>query len=749
VTRVFVTGMGQVSPAGQGVDALLEQLRSGGSAVRPLSLFPHAARDPLPVGQVQGFAVDEGIARTHALALVAAKEAVAGAAEPPDAVVLGGTTGGMPLTEVLLRQGCEDPKRYRYHGLGTVADHLAAELGCKGPVYTISTACSSGAVALKIGLELIRTGRCRRVLAGGADALCRLTYHGFSMLKLIDPTGARPLDAQRAGMSVGEAAAMLLLEAGEAEGAPQGALAELLGGGISCDAHHPSAPHPEGRGAIAAMRGALADAAVEPAAVSYINLHGTGTPDNDLAEARALCEVFGDALPPISSTKGALSHSLAASGALEAAIAVLVLRHGLLPGNTGLTQLDPALVELGLEACVVREPREAPVELVLSNSFGFGGNNAAVVLGRAEGLVAAAPARDGASGPEPSRADHASGVASSARLQPRLRVLSSACISGAGHTKATLERFTRGEPCAGALDDKLVTEGLPKRALRRLKRLSRLTLALTSRATGGLEADDDAPGSVYFGTSWGALSETHDFLRKLFESDEEFSSPTDFVGSVHNAVAGQVAIRKGATGANITATGGDASFDQALHLCALLRDDGAKGRPRLLLGVDEAQERLTPLFDLSAGKSLCDGGAALLVQPTNGDEPGPYLRPLFHAAGRQNEGAVDQLLEALAELDHGAILVGLPAAHRRWADRQLGELLEKSGFSGPVIDYRRLTGDYAAAAATAAVLAVELVKNGRIPAALLGEDADMSMEGRKILLLGLGRKITATEVGVR
>jgi 3-oxoacyl-[acyl-carrier-protein] synthase-1/3-oxoacyl-[acyl-carrier-protein] synthase II len=714
VPRAYLCGVGIVSPAGQGYAATLELLRGATTAIRPLSVFPPGAREPLPVGEVPDLSVDGGWPRTHALALVAAKEALASTADPPDAVVLGGTTGGMPRSEVLLRDGDEDPVKYRLHGLGTVADHLAAELGCTGPVLTVSTACSSGAVALKIGLELIRAGMVRRVLAGGVDGLCRLTYHGFGTLKLIDPAGARPLDAGRAGMSVGEAAAMLLLVAGEAP--PEGAVAELLGGGLSCDAYHPSAPHPEGKGAIAAMSGALQDAGLAPDAVSYVNLHGTGTPDNDAAEARAVRALFGEALPPLSSTKGALSHTLAAAGALEAAIAAMALRHGLVPANTGLDQLDPGL---GLEpAAVVREPREAPVEAVLSNSFGFGGNNAALVLGRPE------PRPDGPT----------------ASLRP-LQVLAAECVTGAGHTEATLERLLAGEPCGGVLDDRLVTEGLPRRALRRLKRLSRLVLALAARASG-----EATPHGVFYGTSWGALSETHDFLTKLFESSEEFSSPTDFVGSVHNAVAGQVAIRHGATGPNVTATGGDASFFQALYSAALLAE---AGRDQLLLGADEAQPALTPLFDASArGSEPSDGGAALLVRP--GDGGGPYLLPRFYAVGRQHGAAIGALLRALGGTErYGALLVGIPAADRRWAGPRLAQLLERSGFSGPVIDYRRLTGEYAAAAATAAVLAVKLVRDQVVPAALAGGGADLALEGRRILLLGLGQKITATEVGCK
>ncbi len=184
--------------------------------------------------------------RTHGLALIAAREAMAGVAGPPDAIVVGVTTGGMPASEPLLKSGAADPGMYSLHGAGTVAHYVAEALGCQGPVLTVSTACSSSMAALKLAVELLRSGRARRVLAGGADGLCRLTYYGFHSLQLVDPAGARPFDKDRRGMSLGEGAAMLFLEA--AAEPPAGALAEVLGVGLSCDAYHPAAPHPDGDG---------------------------------------------------------------------------------------------------------------------------------------------------------------------------------------------------------------------------------------------------------------------------------------------------------------------------------------------------------------------------------------------------------------------------------------------------------------------------------------------------------------------
>ena len=181
------------------------------------------------------------------------------------------------------------------------------------------------------------------------------------------------MDAKRQGMSIGEAAAFVLLEASESE--PEGALACISGGGLSCDAHHATAPHPEGEGAQAAMQAALADAGLTSESVDYVNLHGTGTPNNDQAEGRAVARLFGASALPVSSIKGMTGHSLGAAGAMEAVVSALCIKNGFLPANIGLNVLDP---ELELEP--LRESQTRPINTVLSNSFGFGGNNAALVM---------------------------------------------------------------------------------------------------------------------------------------------------------------------------------------------------------------------------------------------------------------------------------------------------------------------------------------------------------------------------------
>jgi len=246
--------MGIVTAIGTNTAATLNSIRTARTGLAPLSRFPTPSHVALPVGSVTlQKPSDENLPRAHQLARAAADQAMEKSTGPPDAIVLGITTGGMDLTEACLLADATFEEPLPRHSLSSVTEDLAGRFQCNGPLLTVSTACSSGAVAIKIALEMIRAGLAKKVLAGGADAICRLTYYGFKSLQLLDPHGARPLDRDRRGMSVSEGAAILLLE--PFEGGQPGI--GILGAGLSCDAFHPARPHPEGKGALAAMQAAL------------------------------------------------------------------------------------------------------------------------------------------------------------------------------------------------------------------------------------------------------------------------------------------------------------------------------------------------------------------------------------------------------------------------------------------------------------------------------------------------------------
>jgi 3-oxoacyl-[acyl-carrier-protein] synthase-1 len=255
------------------------------------------------------------------------------------------------------------------------AEFLQLELGLRGPSYAISTACSSSAKALAAGQRLLAADMCDAVLVAGVDSLCTLTLRGFHSLQLVSPTPCKPMDTKRQGINIGEGAALLLLERPAAHNA---GCSKLLAVGETSDAHHMSAPHPEGLGAAHAMAQALRLAGREAAEVDHINLHATASNLNDASEAKAIASLFPDP-PPCSAVKGILGHTLGAAGAVEAIVSLLALERGFIPGTCGLDKADPAC-----PCPVLGPPRlNAKPRLILSNAFGFGGNNASVLLAAA------------------------------------------------------------------------------------------------------------------------------------------------------------------------------------------------------------------------------------------------------------------------------------------------------------------------------------------------------------------------------
>jgi 3-oxoacyl-[acyl-carrier-protein] synthase-1 len=295
-------------------------------------------------------------------------------------VFLGTSTSGILQTEIAYRRrdpatgALPDDLHYATtHNTYSVARFVRERLGLRGPSYVVSTACSSSAKVYAAAARMIELGVIDAAVVGGVDSLCMTTLYGFRSLELMSTDICRPWDARRAGLSIGEAAAFALLERDAAT--PR---AWLLGAGESSDGHHMSAPHPEGAGAAAAMRGALAMAGLDAGAVDYLNLHGTGTPSNDAAEDRAVADVFGTGLP-CSSTKGYTGHTLGAAGGVEASFSMLAMQHGLAPAGLNVETPDPAL-----SVHYLREPLRRPLAVVASNSFGFGGSNACLVFGRAD-----------------------------------------------------------------------------------------------------------------------------------------------------------------------------------------------------------------------------------------------------------------------------------------------------------------------------------------------------------------------------
>ncbi|MEM7168021.1 MAG: beta-ketoacyl-[acyl-carrier-protein] synthase family protein [Planctomycetota bacterium] len=391
--RVVITGYGAVTAYGVGAERLWAGVCSGQPAIGPFDLFDASRQRTRLAGVVPGAALRASDSptdsRSDTFAVAAAAEALARAdlildSETDCGVFFGSSTGGMfegeAFYDALPTAGPAAHRVLAHHQNNAPGDAVARRFGACGPLQTTSAACAAGAMALANAWFAIQEGEVEVALAGAADGLCQLTYAGFNALRAVDDRSCRPFRADRAGLSLGEGAGVLVLETQEhARRRGVTPRAVLSGVGSSCDAHHMTAPHPEGRGAVAALEEALAGAGLTAADIDFVNAHGTGTPLNDVAEWAALSRVLGARAGrvPVTSTKGSVGHLLGAAGAVEAIATIQCLERGMVHPTPGPGAPDPeAPVDL-----VRFEPRPCPdARHAVSINLAFGGANGAVLL---------------------------------------------------------------------------------------------------------------------------------------------------------------------------------------------------------------------------------------------------------------------------------------------------------------------------------------------------------------------------------
>lgn len=398
--RIVITGAGIVTALGMGWKKNAESFRFGKTAMRPVTLFDvsrqrvkTAAQVDLPVALPStrlSPRQTQRMDRAAKLLLLAAHEAWQQSGWQPSEnlpLVLGTTSGGMSLGEAYYRQAIASPKDNRdqasrvqnYQAQRQAMDVIDA-FGFSGPITIIANACASGANSIGHAWDLLRRGHAERVFAGGYDAISQMVFAGFDSLQALSPTQCRPFDAHRDGLALGEGAAMFALETlDSAKKRNAEILGEIVGYGAATDAHHLTQPHPNGDAALASMNAACAAAQVGPDKINYINAHGTGTPLNDSAETAAINRWAGSHAKNVyvSSTKSSIGHLLGAAGSVEAAICLMALREQWLPPTSTLQTLEPACT-----FPFVQKPTDAKVEYALTNSFGFGGANASLILRR-------------------------------------------------------------------------------------------------------------------------------------------------------------------------------------------------------------------------------------------------------------------------------------------------------------------------------------------------------------------------------
>ena len=556
--NIVITGQGIISAIGIGVQETLQALRDGRSGIGTMKYLASTHHE-LPVGEVDrsndqlkamlGIPSEQEVNRTALLGMVALQQALddANIQRKGRRVILvtGTTVAGMDLTERYFgtfRDSDEHIGCMRQHDCGACTNLIASHFGIFNESATLSTACSAAANAIILGANFLRTGQADVVVAGGAEALSRYHLNGFNSLMILDHEVCRPFDATRAGLNLGEGAAFVVMER-EADAQERNADIHgyLTGYGNACDAFHQTMSSPDGEGACRAMTQALAMAGVHPDDIDYVNAHGTGTVNNDQSESAALRRVFGEQMPPVTSTKMYTGHTTSASGAIEAVFSLLAMRYGFVPANLGWTQSAPDCIRPSQGIAQLK------VDRVLCNSFGFGGNDTSLLFARR-------PLHD------------------MTRLDTTRKVRVAAEVELADpESLADINKYVK-----------------PLEA-RRMGKLLKASLLASYQA---LEAAGiDCPDAIITATAWGCAEHNELLLDQLEQEGEVPLKPTYFMQSTHNTIGSNIAIHLNCHGYNVTYSHGTRSFDWAMRDATMLLQSGQCHT--VLVGL---HEEVTPLM---------------------------------------------------------------------------------------------------------------------------------------------------------
>ncbi len=563
---VAITGFGILSAIGNDASAVLSSLKAGKTGIGPMHYLQSSHKE-LPVGEVKlsneemlrMLGLDEKaiVSRTVLMGAIAIRQALEHAkidTQGKRVTVISGTTvGGMDITERFFKQIKDDDALLpllEKHDCGSSTREMADLAGLKeAQVCTVSTACSSAVNAIILGSEMLKNNEADIVIAGGTEALSLFHLNGFNSLMILDKEQCRPFDKNRAGLNLGEGAAFVVLQSQPHSISPQGKRIVIRGYGNRCDAFHQTASSENGEGAFLAMSEALQMAELQPDDIQYINAHGTGTPNNDASESAAIRRVFGEKIPPVSSTKGFTGHTTSASGAIETVICILALLNDFVPSNYGWKEQDEACIEPYANSKFINSKfKISPLESILCNSFGFGGNDSALIISKSP--LPAPPLGE--------------------CLRQETCILGECIIDNVEQLGELREFVSAGEA----------------------RRMSKLMKAATISSLKALrEAGIETPDAIITATAFGMLETSEKFLVDMLENGEETLSPTLFMQSTHNTLSSAIAIRTKCHGYNMTYSQGKDSLEWALRDARRLIGTG-KAKTVLVGYHDEA----TPTF---------------------------------------------------------------------------------------------------------------------------------------------------------
>ena len=540
--NVAIIGSGIVSAIGCTKSEVLTALLEERSGICEM-LFLDSLHHEFPVGEVKmsnskmkemlGIEEDRIVSRTVLMGALAIKQAVEEAkpAMPslPRIVIINGTTvGGMDITERFYNSMKID-KEYlsliNHHDCGSCTSEMASICGINAEICTVSTACSASLNAIAVGADMLRREEADIVIAGGAEALSKFHLNGFNTLMILDKDRCRPFDDSRAGLNLGEGAAFVVMTRSDECANSLTKSLTIEGYGNACDAFHQTATSDEGTGASQAMKEALSMAGLQPVEIDYISAHGTGTPNNDSTESEALMRVFGEHIPPVSSTKPFTGHTTSASGAIELIICQLAMENGFIPTNLGWT----TPMKRGIKPSVGTQHQK--LHYVMCNSFGFGGNDTSLILGY-----------------------HIQSKSKKSEYKDvGIEIAASCEIHSAEELDAVKDFIT------------------PMEARRMGKLLKAATL---TSLTVLKEACVEIPDAIITATSNGMVENSEKFLEEMIENRESLLKPTLFMQSTHNTIGSSVAIRLCCHGYNITYCQGERSLEWGMKDAVRLIQSG-------------------------------------------------------------------------------------------------------------------------------------------------------------------------------
>lgn len=713
---ILITGAGIVSAIGNNKAETLDALLNNRSGVGEL-VYLKTEHKEFPVGEVKMSdeemrklmnISDKAITtRTALMGMIALDEALKEAKITPDMIpnigfISGTTVGGMDMSEQFYLDYVNNENHKEYiavHDCGSCSEMTAEHFGKFAFITTLSTACSSAANAIILGANMIRCGEADIVVVGGSECITKFHLNGFNSLMILDTQWCRPFDATRAGLNLGEGAAYLVLESEEsAKKRGVKAQAILSGYGNACDAFHQTASSPDGEGAYRAMKGALQLADIQPDNIDYINAHGTGTPNNDLSESQAVKRLFGENVPPMSSTKPFTGHTTSASGSIEAVFCILALQNGFLPVNLNWSQpMDDGIVP-------VHQPVKKELRHILCNAFGFGGNDSSLLISnpRFDEL------NDRPMVPEP--------------VEGPLYVLSAKQIS----VQQPLCEDWMSQPVEyqalfnRSIDPSFKDYISPIEA-RRMGKILKRAIATSKEAikASGVDSID----AIITGTGYGCIENTEFFLEALSKDGEQMLSPTYFMQSTHNTISSLVAIQTKNHGYNVTYAHKGISFDSALQ-DAVMQMHLGKINSALVGGHDE----LTPTFYnilkkggmMGKDDEMCGEAAVSVVVGTKGDD---YLCKLVNFK-MLHKPTMERLKSFAKDFQADYILTGISGNHQS-DEAYLAEAKELFN-DAKLLKYKHIFGESFTSSGLGFYVAAQCLKAGKIPAHLFVNQSEIT-----------------------